>query len=181
MFDYIGPELDVAPLLDPGTDCEDELPSLDGSPMVICPVVALLPAQVEEDVDLAQILAEFGTLPTIVTPIYDPQEEREMPPAGYSCDPSILPEHLRGLLDRTSSDLNDSQRGQLANTLLQFVDLFPVPGSALTGHTDAVEHTIDTGDSGLRAQRIGGHLFAVLRDVCLPRRLNKKKLELRRC
>ena len=35
------------------------------------------------------------------------------------------------------------QRGQL----LQFVDLFPVPGSALTGHTDAVEHTIDTGDS----------------------------------
>ena len=68
-------------------------------------------------------------------------------PSHSSCDPSILPEHLRGLLDRTSSDLNDSQRGQLANTLLQFVDLFPVPGSALTGHTDAVEHTIDTGDS----------------------------------
>ena len=33
---------------------------------------------------------------------------------------------------------------QLANTLL---DLFPIPGSALTGHTDIVEHTIDTGDS----------------------------------
>ena len=31
--------------------------------------------------------------------------------------------------------------------LLQFVDLFPVPASALTGHTDAVEHTIDTDDS----------------------------------
>ena len=27
------------------------------------------------------------------------------------------------------------------------MDLFPVPGSALTGHTEAVEHTIDTGDS----------------------------------
>ena len=60
---------------------------------------------------------------------------------------SILPEHLRGLLDRTSNDLNDSQRGQLANTLLQFVDFFPVPGSTLTGHMDAVECTIDTGDS----------------------------------
>ena len=39
------------------------------------------------------------------------------------------------------------QRGQLAEPLLEFVDLFPVPGSALTGHTEAVEHTIDTGDS----------------------------------
>ena len=68
-------------------------------------------------------------------------------PSRRVCDPSMLPEHLRRLLDRTSHDLDDSQRGQLANTLLQFVDLFPVPGSALTGHTDAVEHTIDTGDS----------------------------------
>ena len=33
----------------------------------------------------------------------------------------------------------------MASTLLQFVDLFPVPGSTLTGHTNAVEHTIDTG------------------------------------
>ena len=65
-------------------------------------------------------------------------------PSRPLCDPSILPEHLRGLLDRTSNDLNDSQKGQLANTLLEFVDLFPMPGSALTGHMDAVEHTIDT-------------------------------------
>ena len=83
LFDHIGPELDVAPLLDSGTDLEDELPSPNGSPMVISPVVRLLPAQVEEDVDLAQILAEFGTLPAIVTPINDPQEEREMPPVEY--------------------------------------------------------------------------------------------------
>ena len=70
-------------------------------------------------------------------------------PAISSCDPSLLPEHLRGLLDRTSGDLSDLQRCQLADTLLQFVDLFPVPGSTLTGHTDAVEHTIDTGDTYL--------------------------------
>ena len=42
-----------------------------------------------------------------------------------------------------SQELDGSQRGQLASTLLQF----PVPGSTLTGHTDAVEHTIDTGHS----------------------------------
>ena len=84
-------------------------------------------------------------------------------PSRPSCDPSILPEHLRGLLDRTSNDLSDSQKGQLANTLLEFVDLFPVPGSALTGHTDAVEHTIDTGGSSPIH--------------CAPRRMSPQKIK----
>ena len=78
LLDYIGPELGVTPLLDSGTDLEDELPSPDVSPMVISHGVAVLPVQVEEDVDLAQILAEFGTLPAIVTPIHDPQEYRPL-------------------------------------------------------------------------------------------------------
>ena len=68
-------------------------------------------------------------------------------PSRTSCDPSMLPDHLQRLLDLTSQDLDNVQRGQLASMLLQFVDLFPVPGSALTGHMDAVEHTIDTGTS----------------------------------
>ena len=85
-------------------------------------------------------------------------------PSRPSCDPSILPEHLRGLLDWTSNDLSDSHKGQLANTLLEFVDLFPVLGSALTGHTDAVEHTIDTGDS------------TPIR--CAPRRMSPQKIKL---
>ena len=54
---------------------EDELPS-DGSSMVISHGVSRLPARLEEDVDLAQMLAEFGTPPAIVTPIHDPQETR---------------------------------------------------------------------------------------------------------
>ena len=83
LFDYIGPELHVAPLPDSGTDLKDELPSPDGSPMVISDGVSRLPARVEEDVDLAQMLAEFGTQPAIVTPIHDPQEVRVMPPAKY--------------------------------------------------------------------------------------------------
>ena len=59
-----------------------------------------------------------------------------------SCDPVTLPEHLQGLLDA-----HPAIWSQLGSVLLEFVDLFPIPGSALTGHTDAVEHTIDTGDS----------------------------------
>ena len=59
-----------------------------------------------------------------------------------SCDPTTLPEHLQDLLGRTSGDLDDRQRSQLAGALLRFVDLFPTPGSTLTGHTDAVEHNI---------------------------------------
>ena len=61
-------------------------------------------------------------------------------PSRSSCDPSTLPDHLQELLDQTSQDLDGSQRGRLASTLLQFVDLFPVPGSALTGHTDGAYH-----------------------------------------
>ena len=80
-----------------------------------------------------------------------------------SCDPSMLPDHLQRLLDLTSQDLDNFQRGQLASTLLRFVDLFPVPGSALTGHTDAVEHTIDTGNS------------APIR--CAPRRMSPQKIK----
>ena len=84
-------------------------------------------------------------------------------PPRPSCDPLMLLDHLQGLLNQTSQDLDDSQRGQLASTLLQFVDLFPVPGLALTGHTDAVEHTIDTGNS--------------TPIHCAPRRMSPQKIK----
>ena len=80
-----------------------------------------------------------------------------------ACDPSALSDHLRGLLERTSGDLDDLQKSQLANTLMEFVDLFPIPGSALTGHTDAVEHTIDTGDTPPIQ--------------CAPRRMSPQKIK----
>ena len=69
----------MTPLLDSGTDCQDELSSPNGSPM-----------QVEEDVDLAQILAEFGTLPAIVTPIDDPHEEGRCTPWSIDRRKSLL-------------------------------------------------------------------------------------------
>ena len=73
----------------------------------------------------------------------------------------MLPEHLKGLLDKASDDLEDVQIGQLAGTLLEFVDLFPVPGSTLTGHTEAV------GDS--RPIR------------CAPRRMLPQKIKQEEC
>ena len=62
-------------------------------------------------------------------------------------DADSLPTHLRDLLSQTSQDLDTTQQRRLADVLLQYADLFPIPGSTLTGHTDAVEHEIDTGDS----------------------------------
>ena len=63
---------------------EDELPSPDASPMDIGHGVTLLSAQVEEEVDLAQVLAEFNSLPAIVTPLHNPQEERVVHSGGVS-------------------------------------------------------------------------------------------------
>ena len=80
-------------------------------------------------------------------------------PSRLLCDPSMLPEQLKGLLDRASDDLEDIQRGRL----LEFVDMCLVPGSTLTGHTDAVEHAINTGDS--RPIR------------CAPRRMSPQKIK----
>ena len=47
--------------------------------------------------------------------------------------------------------------------MLEYADIFPVPGDPLTGHTDAVEHDINTGDrSPIR---------------CAPRRMSPQKMK----
>ena len=84
-------------------------------------------------------------------------------PLRASCDPLMLPDHLQSMLDLTSESLDSVQKSQLANTFLQFGDLFPAPGCALTGNTDAVEHTIDTGAT------------APIR--CAPRRMSPQKIK----
>ena len=74
-----------------------------------------------------------------------------------------LPHHLRDLVDQTSGDLDGDQRRQLAEVLLKYADIFPVPGDPLTGHTDAVEHDINTGErSPIR---------------CAPRRMSPQKMK----
>ena len=105
LLNYIGPEWVIDEQPDYGTDLEDELPSPDGSPMVISHGVSRLPARLEGDVDLARILAEFVTLPAIVTPIHDPQEMRVMSPA--ECRP---PEALAVVLVPPAGPADDNGR-----------------------------------------------------------------------
>ena len=42
-----------------------------------------------------------------------------------------LPLHLRDLVDQTSGDLDGDQRRRLAEVLLEYADIFPIPGSHL--------------------------------------------------
>ena len=83
----IDPELEVIPLLDSGTDCQDELSSPDGSPMVISPIVGLLPSQGEDDINLSLILAEFANRPALLSPIDDQYQQMKVPTgwAGRRC------------------------------------------------------------------------------------------------
>ena len=59
LLSLICQELGVAPLVDPGTDLEDELPSPAASPVATGHGVAPLPAQAEVDIELAQMLADI--------------------------------------------------------------------------------------------------------------------------
>ena len=74
-----------------------------------------------------------------------------------------LPLHLQDLVDHTSGDLDGDQRRRLAEVLLEYTDIFPIPGEPLTGHTGAVEHDIHTGDR------------PPIR--CAPRRMSPQKMK----
>ena len=98
------------------------------------------------------MIAQVSAIQSITEPLHRPQG-----------DADSLPAHLRDLLDQTSRDLDATQQRRLADVLLQYSDLFPTPGSTLTGHTDAVEHEIDTGDR--------------LPIRCAPRRMSPQKMK----
>ena len=96
---------------------------------------------------------------TQVTAIQSVADDR-IRPRGVTGE---LPHHLQDLVDQTSGDLDGDQRRRLAEVLLEYADIFPVPGDPLTGHTDAVEHDINTGDrSPIR---------------CAPRRMSPQKMK----
>ena len=66
MLSLICPELGVAPLLDPGTDLEDELPSPADSPAAADHGV--VPLSADMDINLEQVFGDVGSLPAMVTP-----------------------------------------------------------------------------------------------------------------
>lgn len=57
---------------------------------------------------------------------------------------SKLPDHLSTLLSKVSDELNGKEKDQVKNLLTEFEDIFMKPDGKL-GHTDLVEHNIDTG------------------------------------
>ena len=97
------------------------------------------------------MIAQVSATQSITEPLHRPQ-----------VDANSLPAHLCDLLDQTSRDLDITQQRRLTDVLLHYSDLFPTPGSTLTGHTDAVEHEIDTGDSSPIH--------------CAPRRMSPQKM-----
>ena len=52
----------MAPLVDPGTDCEDELPTPAGPPADVIHI---------RDSELEQVFGDVESLPTMVTPVCD--------------------------------------------------------------------------------------------------------------
>ena len=103
--------------------------------------VQVLVSNFSQDTVMVEPFSEVGIV-TQVSAIQAATEATDRSP----CSSESLPIHLRDLLDQTSRDLDGIQQCELAGVLLRYVDLFPTPGSTLTGHTDAVEHVIDTGD-----------------------------------
>ena len=67
------PELGVAPLVEPGTDLEDERPTPVGSPSPGIDKYVHLSATSGVDLELVRALLEVGVLPVMVTPIVDPE------------------------------------------------------------------------------------------------------------
>ena len=88
----ICPELGVAPLVDPGTDVEDEWPTPVGSPSPVVDGAVPLSAPSGVDMELAHVFQEICVLPAMVTPVEDPEGGSAMTPARYPVPP--IPELL---------------------------------------------------------------------------------------
>ena len=70
LLSLICPELGVAPLVDPGTDCEDELPT---------PACPLAVVDQQMDRELQNVFIDVVSLPTMVTPVCDIDGTLRMP------------------------------------------------------------------------------------------------------
>ena len=93
---------------------------------------------------------EKGLTVAIVTSVevYDQVEEKcdEIRNVSVGNVMEGLPPHLRSILDGASEKITLSQRQELENTLMEYSSIFVAPDGEL-GRTNAVEHTIDTGQS----------------------------------
>ena len=84
------PELGVTPLIDSGTDLEDEMPTPDDSPgsVAVSAAGAVVPqvfpaARGGFDLELAKALLDVSVVPMMITPIVDPVVDSMVSPAAY--------------------------------------------------------------------------------------------------
>ena len=95
----ICPELDVVPLVDPGIDCEDELPALADMPAV---------GNQDMDSELQSVFIDVVSLPTMITPVSD--IDRALCASEYVgaviAPPSVLPVMTRPPTATTSAESN---------------------------------------------------------------------------
>ena len=89
-------ELGVAPLVDPGTDCEDELPTPACPPTVV---------DQEMDSELQKVFIDVVSLPTMVTPVCDMDGTLCMPQA--EC-PVVAPPAVPAFVNRPSQTLSSA-------------------------------------------------------------------------
>ena len=90
------PELGVAPLIDPDTDLEDELPMPEGSMLISdsspegvrLPGVSLAPPDLA-DLELEEELLSVSVLLAMVTPLVEPVEVFLVAPSAYP-EPPVL-------------------------------------------------------------------------------------------
>ena len=69
LLGLICPEIGVTPLVDPGTDVEDERPTPVCSPSPVVDGAVPLSTPSGVDMELAQVFLEVGVLPAIMTPV----------------------------------------------------------------------------------------------------------------
>ena len=81
LLSLICPELGVTPLVDPGTDLEDELSIPASPPADVNHAVVSLSVRAEMEQELEQVFVDVGSLPTMVTPVCDPDGALRMTPA----------------------------------------------------------------------------------------------------
>ena len=99
LLESICPELGVTPLVDPGTDCEDELPAPADRPVV---------DNTDMDSELQSVFVDVVSLPTMITPVSDVDRVLDAPEYVdvVIAPPAVFPVTSRPPTATTSVGLN---------------------------------------------------------------------------
>ena len=69
------------------------------------------------------------------------------------CSSPELPPHIQDLYTRSVANLHENERVSLKNLLVQYQDIFSRNDKDI-GHTDIIQHTIDTGTYHLETKSL---------------------------